>query len=528
MRRIDIISSMIDFNPDGRSVYCDPSWSGESPSIKFAFAILVLLLICSPSHAKVINAATCRQSDAAAAVALARPGDTVALPRCAQTNWSITLTVNKCISIQGSRQSDTTLGDNVPKNGTDASTLITYNVRCPSITFAIHDFTVVGIASDPNIFNRGHIRILGSGQGFRVYNITGLDLQTSFSTTNWVGPGLYDHNTFPNCGGAKAAINMKASGWGGASHGNGSWSDNTPMPGSSNQIYIEDNIWNCSGAAPSQVFDGDAGARWTFRFNTITGGNGGNHGTDTSQAERGARWNEVYWNSWTYPANQSPDLMHWFRSGTGMVWGNNITSPNGINSVVKGLNCRDGTACGSGYPPWGFCNGTSPYDQNSATTGYRCVDQMGAGTSNVIIDRKGTSAPVAWVGNILDPVYQWLNKINGGLNEVGNFGQLSTNVVLNRDVYRGAASFNGTTGVGVGRLADRPATCTPFVAYWATDQGFWNNKTPGIAAGQLYKCTAINTWTLWYVPYSYPHPLQQSRPASIEPPSKLNDSHDAP
>ncbi len=112
-------------------------------------------------------------------------------------------------------------------------------------------------------------------------------------------------------------------------------------------------------------------------------------------------------------------------------------------------------------------------------------------------------------GNILDPVYQWLNTINGGLDEVGNFGQLSTNVALNRDVYRGTSSFNGTTGVGVGTLANRPVTCTPFVAYWATDQGFWNNKTPGVAAGQLYKCTATNTWTLWYVPYTYPNPLQQ-------------------
>jgi len=477
--------------------------------MKFAFAILVLLLICSPSHATVINAATCLQSDVAAAVALARPGDTVALPACAQTSWHASLIVKKCISIQGSGQTNTTLGDNVAKNGTDASTLITYNVSCPSITFTIHDFTIIGMASDQNIFNRGHVRILGSGQGFRVYDITGSAMQTAFLTLNWVGPGLIDHNTFPNCGGAKGEINMKASDWGRASSGNGSWSDSTPMPGSSNQIYIEDNLWNCSGAAPSQVYDGDAGARWVFRFNTVTGGNGGNHGADTSQVERGARFNEVYQNTWNFTSNQSPDFMHWYRSGTGMVWGNNITSPNSVNSVVKGLNCRDGTGCGPGYPPWGFCNGTSPYDQNSATTGYRCVDQMGAGTSNVISDRGGTPTPVAWVGNILDPVYQWLNKINRGLNEVGNFGQLSTNVALNRDVYRGTTSFNGTTGVGVGTLANRPATCTPFVAYWATDQGFWNNKTPGVAAGQLYKCTAENTWTLWYVPYTYPNPLQQ-------------------
>ena len=60
----------------------------------------------------------------------------------------------------------------------------------------------------------------------------------------------------------------------------------------------------------------------------------------------------------------------------------------------------------------------------------------------------------------------------------------------------------------MGTLANRPVTCTPFVAYWATDQGFWNNKTLGVAAGQLYNCSK-KTWTLWYVPYTYPNPLQQ-------------------
>jgi hypothetical protein len=27
------------------------------------------------------------------------------------------------------------------------------------------------------------------------------------------------------------------------------------------------------------------------------------------------------------------------------------------------------------------------------------------------------------------------------------------------------------------------------------------------ASGLLYKCTATDTWTLYYTPYTYPHPL---------------------
>lgn len=48
-------------------------------------------------------------------------------------------------------------------------------------------------------------------------------------------------------------------------------------------------------------------------------------------------------------------------------------------------------------------------------------------------------------------------------------------------------------------MASRPATCIPNVAYFVTDQE---------VHGTLYQCTAKNTWTRYYQPYSYPHPLQ--------------------
>jgi len=89
----------------------------------------------------------------------------------------------------------------------------------------------------------------------------------------------------------------------------------------------------------------------------------------------------------------------------------------------------------------------------------------------------------------------------------------------NRDWYTENTSFNGTTGVGSGSFANRPDTCTTGVAYWATDQGEWNSKVSG-PDGQLYKCTATNTWTLYYIPLRYPHPLQSNLPVP-EAPSDL-------
>ncbi len=69
-------------------------------------------------------------------------------------------------------------------------------------------------------------------------------------------------------------------------------------------------------------------------------------------------------------------------------------------------------------------------------------------------------------------------------------------MLANRDYYNEVASFTGATGVGVGLLSARPATCTPLTAFWATD------------TRALYQCISANTWTAYYAPYTYPHPLQ--------------------
>jgi len=95
----------------------------------------------------------------------------------------------------------------------------------------------------------------------------------------------------------------------------------------------------------------------------------------------------------------------------------------------------------------------------------------------------------------LIPLYEFTNTFIG----VGGGSLINVRdpdvLVENRDYYLYTGSFNGTVGTGSGLRSARPATCTPLVAYWATDE---NN---------LYQCSATNTWTLFYTPYVYPHPL---------------------
>ena len=116
------------------------------------------------------------------------------------------------------------------------------------------------------------------------------------------------------------------------------------------------------------------------------------------------------------------------------------------------------------------------------------------------------SQACAWPRQALEPAYEWLNTWNcSGCG--GGFVNVSESDVLaaNRDYYLWTGSFTGATGVGSGTLAARPSTCTTGVGYWGT-----NTNT-------LYRCTATNTWTTYYQPYTYPHPLIAGAP----PPSVL-------
>lgn len=119
----------------------------------------------------------------------------------------------------------------------------------------------------------------------------------------------------------------------------------------------------------------------------------------------------------------------------------------------------------------------------------------------------------------LHPAYEWVNQNtpHGNLLHFALHNPASAEVdylVADRDFYNYTTSFNGTTGVGCGTLASRPATCTTGVGYWATNQSCTDltgmtGKDPATPiSGVLYKCTATNTWTEYYTPYTYPHPLR--------------------
>ncbi len=174
----------------------------------------------------------------------------------------------------------------------------------------------------------------------------------------------------------------------------------------------------------------------------------------------------------------------------------------------------------------------SGWDDNTDHLGYPCIDQPGRGLGDLLTGTfptktNSTTGTVAWPNQALEPIYVWNNSLVPNPGYGGSFYADDTGgrVVADRDYYAQATGiqtnsttpFDGTTGTGWGTLANRPTTCTTGVGYWATNQGSWNKSVSnpyGVqqngASGLLYKCTSTNTWTLYYTPYTYPHPLAQN------------------
>lgn len=150
---------------------------------------------------------------------------------------------------------------------------------------------------------------------------------------------------------------------------------------------------------------------------------------------------------------------------------------------------------------------------------FHSVDHCGAGVSD---DLRSLSAAQRHVGRNIhqtrEPVYVWNNTINGTRSDASS----AYNIVENLDYYNEKTSFDGTVGLGRGTISQRPSTCSPGtdpatgghvlgVGYWATDQGEWDSTHDG-PDGQLYVATATNTWSPYYKPYVYPHPLTTGAP----------------
>jgi hypothetical protein len=254
--------------------------------------------------------------------------------------------------------------------------------------------------------------------------------------------------------------------------------------GGTGATYVEDNIFYHD--VFGDVMDSDYGGSYVARFNTIykttTGTSAGwvfdAHGFG-SVGERGTiKW-EWYHNTIQHGSNGTFTI----RGGTGVTFNNTINPIAPYSAIIQQVIDRSTSSCDGTNTK--LDSNEIPVGQTDA--GWLCRDQVGAGKDTYAWSGTGNYPPQEKT-----PAYHWGNGVNASEAD---------HVRRGRDFYDEV-----NNGVRIGTTL--PSTCTPYQGYWKTNEGYWNSKTPGVAAGVLYKCTATNTWTPYYVPYPYPHPLR--------------------
>jgi len=407
-----------------------------------------------------IMAASASYADVSSAIAAASSGDTVLVPGGSAT-WSNQLIITKGIFLIGAGIDTTVITSSYSATGgsnQDAAGgyLIVYQPANPSSNepFRLSGFT----------FNLGN-------------KCAGVQLRNA--TTTPINSIRVDHNRIINIGGPQIVVYVKGTVYGVADNNvsvggyyrcNGlnatTWSNFNFDYGSADNFYFEDNTIS---AIPKEiVFYNECSGRFCARYNHITStgdlfpmidmhGLGGGSELDTMGGE-------AYGNTLTMGSYSGTFMDQ--RAGKALVYNNSITTTGSMTMKMREEENDNA------YSPTHSPNGQPRHVSDSFYWG---------NTRN---------------GGLISEYY-----IGGTINYGGSEGivpRFDVHVWVESDLTKSYA-FDGSQGVGFGLLANRPVTCAPGVAYWATDE----NK--------LYRCMTQNVWILYYTPFAYPHPLRTIR-----------------
>lgn len=279
------------------------------------YLLLIFISLSYPVAAANISALSCTSTDVQNAINQAGNGDTVTVPGGSCT-WSprVTIPSTKGITLDG--------GGNTAIAGTAALAV----AASASTTTRVTGFSFTGIG-DPN---NGDVSFSGStaSAAFRLDHNTFSSGGTAIFVTVWNNaPGLIDHNSLTGGAASEMIHNMGM----GATLLVG-WLDDV-TPGSASMLFIEDNTFTYPASGnPAYGYGTTAiqsyyGARTVFRYNTLNMTQVDQHGTP---GNIGARWWEIYNNTFNVVPNGNLDKYMGLRAGSGVIFNNVKTgSPNG-------------------------------------------------------------------------------------------------------------------------------------------------------------------------------------------------------
>jgi hypothetical protein len=436
------------------------------------FTITIFLynfVYVSNAHTATINAATCSKANVETAINAASNGDVVTVPS-GTCNWSSDVSINKEITVQGA-------GAGCPDNCDDATliqgqcfALNADNIRITGFTFDGSGNCLYLPNSSVVNFRIDHNKITGYGKAIDFYKRPHLRY------------GVVDNNLIEDCTGECIYV---------IGEGNNSWTRGGPGGGYDNgTIYFEDNVFTLPTKAGKNIMEGGEGARWVFRYNTI------------NEPSSGSGWNALMAvHGHEYVARDGP---HNAGTYSVEVYNNTFTSDNG--DWTPGFNVRGGRGVifnnnyvGSGWDDYGvqFYNYETCRNRSAGTCNVSAHAGFGTLGHDTSPSWTGTNPCLNINGGYPCPLmpnnfYIWDNTQAQGTFTVEVASGCAVTTQEDRDYWDdvGAGDTNFVSGTS------RPGTCTVDDVYWET-----GNK-------QLYRCSATNTWTFVYQPYTYPHPLR--------------------
>lgn len=456
-----------------------------SSSLLLGCTAIVVLTLTSPEPARaaVIDAASCSTTDVQAAIDGASAGDEIVLPACSAT-WSVAVVVDRPVTIRGAGE---------------AATLLTGG----GAAFFDVDIDATGLVRFTGMEMRGAvdgeaISINGRAQ-FRVdhcrfVDITGRSIFLGYQ--NWATAdmpavrGLVDHITYEATDSlTPIMVYGRDDAW---LRGEGYGTDDA--------VFVEDSTFDfATPGVNSSVLDGEHGARFVVRHNTIVNGEIQQHDTGSTPQGRGTRAIEVYANTFECHVADCGNSVFGIRGGTGLIYDNVIPAGYVTPTFTQIYRVTD-----DGSSPWSSrCDATPErvcgtfFSHCSGGDHHTCFDDTECSGAGTCVDTCTVDGDCP-----------------AGAGCVALDGQLEASGWPCRDQ--------------TGRGADDPVTHVQSSAplYW------WNNTAPGGMPYDLY-VASVNapfiqenrdycnhapttacggTAPFDYTPFPYPHPLATGAP----------------